>query len=297
MGMLTAGADYALTPQLLFGEAIGYGREDGDYDSGGGFDIDTTAGVVYLSYAGEAPRFVDAVAGYASKDIEKRRFVTLHAPTPALNVAGNASSDIRADEHNADVIAGCDFQTGRYTVGPRAGFRYRETKLPIYSESGDTGLELRFDEQNIDPLECVLGMFSSAAVSTSWGVLVPQAGRNYIHEFRNDQRNIQVSLVDDVASPPLTFAFNNETLDRDYFEAALGLNAVLPNAWQAYVNFSTYLGNSRMDKFIAETSPRLARISHQASSQQKLGEKCGLGPRRRPGFRDGALAGLTADGC
>ena len=84
---------------------------------------------------------------------------------------------------------------------------------------------------------------------------MPQASVGYVHEFKNDQRNIAVSFAQDTFNRE--FTFNNEEPDRDYFEAAVGLGAVFSHDWQGFVNLHSYIGNSNLDKYGADIGFRV----------------------------------------
>jgi uncharacterized protein YhjY with autotransporter beta-barrel domain len=106
------------------------------------------------------------------------------------------------------------------TVGPRAGFSWVRNDYNSYNERGNSGLELRFNNDHRTSLQSSVGAFASYAISTGFGVIVPQAGVSWIHEFENAQRDIGFSFVGDIRGK--TFTFQNERPDQDFLEINAG---------------------------------------------------------------------------
>jgi outer membrane autotransporter protein len=138
------------------------------------------------------------------------------------------------------VNAGYDFHFGRFTLGPRLGMDFRENHISGYAERGGTGLELAYDAQHQTSLTSKVGAYASAAFGTSWGVLVPQATFDWRHEFEDDQRPMYFRFVQDFART--RFRFQSDAPDRDYFNAGLGLVAVLPNGFAPFLNVREFFG-------------------------------------------------------
>ncbi len=239
----TVGADYLFRSGLVLGAAFSYGHEFGNYEgAGGGFDHDAYGILVYGSVVPITNLFVDAVAGYTRKDysFDRRASISLPAAAPPINIAGSTSGDTDGNEFKVGVNTGYDFLLGRFTVGPRAGVLYRETTIEGFRESGRTGLELAYDNQNIQSLVTTVGVYGSVAISTGFGVIVPQATAEYVHEFLDDQRSVGFRLVQD----PLQarFLFQTDPPDRDYFNLGVGVAMVLANGLQPYLNFRELVG-------------------------------------------------------
>jgi outer membrane lipase/esterase len=229
----TVGADYLFRNGFVLGAAVSYAREFGHYDGGGGFDHDAYGVLVYSSIVPIPNMFVDVAAGYTRKDYSYDRRVNL--TVNALNVSGATSGDTDGNEFRVGVNTGYDFLLGRFTVGPRIGITYRETTIDGYRESGHTGLELVYDNQNIQSLITTAGLFGSVALSTGFGVIVPQATAEYVHEFLDDQRSVGFRLAKDLGQR--RFLYQTDPPDRDYVNLGVGVSMVLPNGLQPFLNF------------------------------------------------------------
>ena len=235
----TVGADYLFRSGLVLGAAFSYAHEFGDYEGvGGGFDHNAYGILVYGSFVPITNMFVDAVAGYTRKDYSFDR--TASFARAGFSTSGPTSGDTDGNEFKFGVNAGYDFLLGRFTVGPRVGVLYRETTIDGFRESGRTGLELDYDNQNIQSLTTTVGVFGSVAISTGFGVIVPQVSAEYVHEFLDDQRSVGFRLVQDVGQR--RFLFQTDPPDRDYFNLGVGVSMVLANGFQPFLNFRELVG-------------------------------------------------------
>ena len=235
---MSFGADYLFRNGLILGAAFTYGHDFGDYDGvGGGFDHNSYGILAYGSVQPIANMFIDAVAGYTRRDynFDRRASITLGT----LGVAGSTHGDTNGNEWRIGVNSGYDFVFGALTVGPRLGVLYRETTMNDFRESGGTGLELAYSNQNIQSLTLRPGVYGSYAFSTSWGVVIPQMTLEYVHEFLDDQRSVQFSFVQDTQNR--RFLFETTPPDRDYMNLGVGVSMVLPSGLQPFLNFRDML--------------------------------------------------------
>ena len=229
----TFGADYMFGGGLVVGAALSYGHDFGSYSGGGGFDHDAYGILVYGSVVPITSLFVDGVAAYTRKDYSFDRHTSF--ARAGFSTSGPTTGDTSGNEFRLGVNTGYDFLFGRFTVGPRVGVLYRETTIDGFRESGTTGLELEYNNQNIQSLTTTAGVFGSVAISTGVGVIVPQASFEYVHEFLDDQRSVGFRLVQDPT--PRRFLFQTDTPDRDYFNLGVGVSMVLPNGLQPFLNY------------------------------------------------------------
>ncbi len=276
---LTIGADYRFTNQLVAGLMANYAYSGGSFTSGGAFSTNSYGGLVFASIQPTEKTFIQVTAGYARNNYLVTRqataIITKDAANPELcatngsdvdcSVQGPASSNSNGDVANGGIFAGYDHPFGRFTVGPRVGINYTHTHISSFSENGSTGVELRYDPQNIHSLQSVLGVQGSAAFRTAVGLLVPHVNADYIHEFANSQRLITVQFVDDLrgtpafpGTTPTRFTFQNDVPVRNYFNLGTGLLAILPNGWQTFVSFRAMVGNNQFNNYVGAFGLRIA---------------------------------------
>jgi outer membrane autotransporter protein len=155
---------------------------------------------------------------------------------------GRIEGDTHSNDFQLGARAGYDFAFGGLTIGPRAGVTYRESAIDGFRETGNTGIELIYGDQTIVSLTTNTGLFTSYAISTGFGVLVPQLAGEWIHEFENDQRSVPFTFVN---APAGTYRFLTEPADRDYFTVSAGAVLQLPGGLTPFVNYLEVLGQTR----------------------------------------------------
>ena len=242
----TVGLDYSFRGRAVLGVALNYAHEFGDYSGAlGGFDNDAYGVTLYGTVVPVDNLFVDGFLGYTRKQYSFDRRVDLDIPGlggPSRVALGRIEGDTHSDELHAGVTVGYDFVLGKFTVGPRVGVNYRDARIAGFGERGSTGIELIYDNQNVVSLSTSTGLFASMAISTRFGVLVPQATAEYVHEFENNQHSVGFTLVDTLNRP--RFLFQTDPPDRNFFNVGLGAVFVLPGGMSAFCNVRELLGYS-----------------------------------------------------
>jgi uncharacterized protein YhjY with autotransporter beta-barrel domain len=250
------GADVMPTDWLITGLAFNYSHWRGDQLSGGGFETDSYGPTVFASLFPWQGFFADVSFQYTLREgsnSNQRNYVREDNARFGGAVAGNPG----ADQYEGNLVTGYDYSIGGFTIGPRATARYRHVGMGGYTELGSSGLELRFQRDQFTSVQTSIGAQASYAISTSWGVLVPQLNADWTHEYDNGQREIFVQFAQDNRLTPTTFGFQTDRPDRDFFHLGTGLVAVLPNGWQAFANFETLLGNAYFDNYVGTIGLRL----------------------------------------
>jgi outer membrane autotransporter protein len=233
------GADYGLSNSLLLGGALRYAHEDGDFRGGGDFDSNSYGFLLHANYLPTAKFFLDTSFGYMRKNSSIRRAVFFDAGAGSVNI-GSARGKPDSNEFQAGLNGGYDFSFQNVTVGPRLGLNYKHDQIDAYREKGSTGLELKYNDQNQNSLTTNLGVHGSVAISTSIGVLVPQVALEYLHEFLDPQRKIRFKFAEDLNS--LTFKFENDRPDRNYFNLGGGVVLQLARGIAPFVNYRALVG-------------------------------------------------------
>ena len=250
---VTGGVDYRIDRRTVVGLAANYANTHGDFRNGGDFNSNSIGGMLFGSYLPTDRTFIQVTGGYTNNNHLVGRITRGFVPGlfggPDRLLGGLAGSSTNGDVFTANVLTGYDHPIGALTIGPRIGFNYSNTHIHDFAETSGGGLGLKHEDQWITSIQSSVGVQAQMAFSTRFGVLVPQANANYIHEFANEQRLIGVSFVEDLRASPTRFVFQNDAPDRNYFNVGTGLVAVLPNGWQAFTNFRAMLGHSQYDNY------------------------------------------------
>ncbi len=249
----SAGVDYRISRKFVAGLVGNYSNTDGDFKGGGNFSTNSYGGLAFAQILPTDRTFVQLTGGYTRNNYLVSRLATGLVTSAGIgndrSVSSFASSNSDGNVFNAGVLTGYDHPMGRFLVGPRLGMNYSHTHIGSYAENGGGGIGLKYDDQNITSLQSVAGIQGSTAFSTNLGVLVWQVNGDYIHEFENNQRHINVQFTEDLRANPTRFAFQNEVPVRNYFNLGTGLVAVLPNGWQPFVNFRAMVGNNQFNNY------------------------------------------------
>jgi uncharacterized protein YhjY with autotransporter beta-barrel domain len=266
----TAGADYRVAQQWLVGVAGAYRDSSGDFNAGGDFETESVGGTLYLSFAPTAEMYFDLSLGYADKKHSVSRlaqFTETAIVGSNRNVfTGIVDSETDGAETGAQAQFGYDFVLGRFTVGPRIGANWMRTKVEGYAESGGgigtqqvngvrgaAGLALIYDDQEAESLQSVIGVQGSIAPTVGLGVLLIQANVDYIHEFDNEQRLIDIRFVQDLRPTPKTFQYQTEEPVENFFKAGLSFALVLRNGIQPFLNVQAIIDNEQFEHSYAGT--------------------------------------------
>ena len=237
---VTAGADYRFSDQLVAGGAVGYARSDTTFDSdGGGLDTETWHLAAYGTYGWSERGYVDAIVEYGWQSYDSTRNIRYQIASDTGVVSRKAKADYDGTQFGASIGAGYDFDKGPLSYGLYGRAGYVQVDVDGYRERGASGLDLSLDDFDATSVTTTLGARVSQVFNTSWAVLVPQARAEWEHEYDQDAD----TLVARFAADPTATAFGIETdsPDRDYFRIGVGLSAVFPHGFSAFVNYDTVL--------------------------------------------------------
>lgn len=258
---VTGGADYLFTDRVGAGLALGYSRQNGSYTGGGRFGNDSYDILAFGSFLPFERTFVQVTAGYARKQYDRDRQATwtwTQAGNPGnqLPFAGSEHADYNANEVRVGALAGYDYPVGNVTISPHAGLDWDHISFDTYSETGSSGLELTYYNDQRNSLQSTVGVQTQVGFKTGFGALVPQASVDWMHEFEDDQRTVDVSFVGD--SRGRRFSYETERPDRDWFVINAGVVAYLPNDFQVFCNYRTLLGHRYYDSNAATVGLRVS---------------------------------------
>ena len=229
---ITVGLDSPMDWGVI-GGALNYNHTWGDFDhNGGDFDQDSFGGLLYGSYYPSDSSFIDGVIGLAGKSYSLDRTAVVQG-----GIVGRNRGDTTGFEFQSSLSGGYDFSFDNFTIGPRAGIHYLRTELSDFTESG-TRTALHYDDQVEDSLTTTAGFQGSVAISTSFGVVVPQVNAEYVHEFLNDRRTIHA-----IATNGAPVSFVTDPPDRNFFNIGGGVVFVLPDGISPFLSYSAEVAN------------------------------------------------------
>jgi uncharacterized protein with beta-barrel porin domain len=242
---LLGGADYRITDNFVAGGALGYNQTKVDIvQSQGNIDTKAVGVSAYATYYIEK-FYLDGHLSYFKNDYDSTRRI---AYTNLPEGSRNANGSTKGNQHAISFGGGYDFGLGALTLAPYGRIEYLKLKIDAFDESGAQGLNVHIDEQDIKSLQSAAGGRVSYAISTGFGVIIPQVGLEWNHEFQNDSRSVTARFINDPQNNLIVIPTENP--DRDYFTFNLGVSGVFKNGFSAFANFETVQG--------------LSNITHQA---------------------------------
>jgi outer membrane autotransporter protein len=155
-----------------------------------------------------------------------------------------AAGETHSHESGANLLMGYDFSSGRYSVGPRAGLRFKKSSTDAFIETGETLLTLAFDEQTKTSVRSALGLQGAMTFNAATHVVVTQANVDWIHEYRDDQQLLSARFAEDYRANASRLRFLTQAPDRDFYEARLSAVVVLPHGASIFLSVSSTVGNA-----------------------------------------------------
>lgn len=241
---ITGGLDYRFSDSTIAGMAIGYTSTDTKTDNNAGnFDTETLSITVFGTHYRKDDFYVDGMFNYGNTDYDTERNI-IFPQSATVTIADTITGDTDGTHYAVNVGVGKDFikPTGlEFGVYGRAN--YYDGKIDSYQEksTGSSALELDIRDQDFKSLASIIGGEISKTYSKNFGVVIPRARIEYIHEFEDDSRGMIARYVNDPFGNAF-FQVPTDKPDRDYFFAGFGISSVFRNGTQAYLYYETTLG-------------------------------------------------------
>ena len=258
---LTAGMDYRFTDTVVAGLALGFSALDTDVDNdGGGLDVDAYDLTLYGSYNHPEGYWLDGMLSFAQYDYDQDRNIRYNL-NDGTSVEQTASADFDGDQFAVSIGGGYAWYREALTVTPSARLQYLRLKVDGYKETlsspttDGSGWGIELLDQDYESLTLTAGAQASYAVSTSWGVLIPYGGLEWIHEFEDDNRPIVGLFLGDANEQ--AFRIPTDEADANYFRLSLGSSAIFAQGRSAYLQYQTILGYDDLSHHTISAGMRL----------------------------------------
>ncbi len=249
---LTVGIDYRFTDRLVLGTAASYVGNDNQYVSGSGsLDTHGYGLALYGTYYQSDNFYVDGILSYGWNDYDQQRSVNYSLPD--TEVRQQFDSAYGGQQFFADIGTGYNFTRGALTFGPEVRLSYLNLRVDPFRErasNDDPGSAwaLAIGEQDLQSLVSRLGGRVNYLIEQPWGVLQPQVGLNWLHEFKSNSRLVQGQFVEGANVPNNLFYLLVDPVDPNYFELSLGLTARFNKGPAAMLQYRTLLGYDHLDQ-------------------------------------------------
>ena len=214
----------------------------------GGTEADGYSITLFAAHNIDENWFVDANFRYTYNDYTLTRNGAYQDAGLTTTITGLNEGETQGAQWSGGLGAGYDYYDGPVTIGPYARFNIVHTSIDAYSETdlSGAGFAMRIDPDSRTSLTAVAGVRASYAISTGFGVVVPQARVEYEHEFDNDAEVTRTSFLLDTSNTVL--AVTGDGPDRNYFNLGAGVAVVLPNGWLPFVDYEALVGYEDLDR-------------------------------------------------
>jgi outer membrane lipase/esterase len=229
---VTVGADYRFPNNNVLGAAVAFSKADTDLADGRGNQTAKGYGFsVFGSYVPIKNAYIDGILNLGHNKYDSQRNQIL---------GGLATSHTNGNQLGLAVSAGYEFNRGPLALTPFARVEYIDAKVRGFEESGNSKEALSISEQRIKATTLTIGGQASYALSTKWGVLMPNARIELQHVADRNIRDVTAFIPGDPTILPGTIPILGQ--DRTFGTYALGLSAVFPRGVSGFFNYEQLFG-------------------------------------------------------
>ena len=233
---ITLGADYRLPGNNVLGASLGFLKADTDLDAGAGTqNAKGYSFSLYGSYVPQENAYIDGILNVGHNKYDSNRQTS----------TDSFSSSTNGNQWGLAVSAGYAFNRGPLALTPYGRVEYVNAKVNGFTENGNMDGALIIGSQQIKGTTLTLGGQVSYAVSTSWGVLLPNARLELQHLAQRSVSDVSARIVNqDITSPSAQIPFLGE--DRNFGNFAAGVSAVFPRGVSAFFNYQQLFGKESL---------------------------------------------------
>lgn len=244
---VTAGVDYRFTDNFVLGTTFGYNAIKSDFDaSRGNLDLDGYSFSLYSTYYND-DFYLDSIFSGGWNEFDTRRNIQL----PGFNQT--ALGDTRGNDYSFNVTGGYDFHNQGLTYGPYGRVSYQNVQIDGYQETPSDPGALGFGslatigKQNAVSLQTALGGQLSYAFSTSFGVLMPMARAEWVHEFHDGSKPLNWSFSS-IPSQQTPFVNLSDGSSRNFANLGAGLSATFTHGTSAFLSYEAMVGRNNISE-------------------------------------------------
>jgi len=242
---ITAGLDYRLNSQWVFGAAYGHTEATLDYAGGGGQDTSNQFGIAYSTLYLESWH-LDGVIGAGAGETELARRIAYQDSISTIELLTDASTE--SVQHFLNLSVGYDktvnFLRHAINLSPFASVELINTKIDAFGEKSGGGLEIEFNKQDVVSKVVSTGLKVDSPFSFQWGVFNPYIQAALKREVEQSRDPLIGRFAFD-PDPNNLFQLENNKNDTFYQQLTLGASFVLRHGISAYLDYEKMLGLER----------------------------------------------------
>lgn len=234
------GFNYLLSDSTNMGFLVNRRTDEGDYDTGGDFADDSIGAIGFVELGLGDDGFLQLSAGREAVNTERNRLAefSISGEGPAPSIKGQPKSDFSYSQTQLSAQLGSSWILGATQLTPSLAINWQLNNFGTHTEAGDSGLEITTYDDTQKFLQGIAGVRASWVANFNWGIFAPQLEANFIREFENKGREIEVSFTGDTRSK--RFSYNTPAGDSSYLALSAGGVFILKNGWQLFTNLESY---------------------------------------------------------
>ncbi len=247
--------DYRFSNNIFAGIALKTLSGDIGLDNNtGSIDISDNSFSIYASYYSSQNIYFQSsfTYGQSTFDISRKIDFTLN------NIDYNETAISNPDGNGMSFSFSSGYEHYFSGTGVSAvtdiGLSYAKNDIDAFTESAAEGFNLNVNEQAIESLTSKVGFQISKAVSTSFGVFLPEFSAAWKHEFKTDGEEVNAAFSID---PQNAFSFTTDERVSDFFLLSVAASVVLPHGVMGFIQYESLLG---IDNYAKNTLNIGARI-------------------------------------
>ena len=226
---ITAGFDYRFNDNAIGGASVGFLKGDTDLLGNGNQDSKGYSLSLYGTLTPMEKSYVDFTLNVGRNDYDTRRNVFNDTGT----LLGTASSSADGSQLALAGSFGLDVVTGSLRLNPYGRLEYIRAKINGFEERGSTQ-DIRVDSQLVKSASFTLGAQANYAISTTWGVILPQARVEWSWATRDVRSGVFARLV---SNPGAQSELTAASEDNSYGNAAVGVTFQFPRGVSCFINY------------------------------------------------------------
>lgn len=237
---LVAGVDYRLDNNWILGGSLSASQAKAEQNARPDeTKLSQSALSVFGSFYGEH-YYLDALLTYGSNNYDMVRSI-VDGPSGAEVVKSLANADTKGAETSVGLGAGYQFDFKTMQLKLFSRLDYIDVGVDSYAEfSGDESmLVAQINDFKIKSFTSNLGVAYTWVINTGFGVLTPELGVDYEHQFKGDGFNVDGQFIGGEAGE---FSISTYDKDPNYFNGNIALNAVFQQGVSAYISYTGQFG-------------------------------------------------------
>jgi len=226
---ITVGADYRLPGNHVLGAAVSFVKATADLDQAPGDQTAKGYGFsVFGSYVPTENAYIDGTLNLGHNRYDSQR----------MQATGDfATSNTHGNQLGLAVSAGYAFNRGPLALTPYGRVEYIDAKVNGFTESGSQNEAMTISDQRIKLTILSIGGQASYALSTKWGVLMPNARIEFQHVAQRDVKSVTAQIASDLTTLGGIPVLGQ---DRDFGSYAVGFSAIFPKGVSAFFNYEQF---------------------------------------------------------